>query len=399
MALTLGLTGMDQATEAALKVSFSEGGARLAAWALKSEVDAEYVIVDMDSMYGPMSWLRLHAAGKRVIGLTTAPRTQADYRLPRPFDHASLHALLAEIAQANGIAMPVPQAATAPQMPAQAAQSAPAPAPTPIYVPAPVAAPIAPAPAAVSAPPPVAAPVSAPVQQSPAQPFPVQPAPAQQAAAAAMAALPPQAAQATVPPSNMPADAAEAREGRGTGFADWLRPGALSGRARFQSGKGPALLIDFVQREYFGPGTLKPLAEYFVGPVGLRDFEQLDDQSWKTAAAAAGSDAQPLSRLQWFGALLAGEGRLLPGFNPEGKFQLNKWPQTEREYPRHFRIATAMMKGPMSIAEIATASGVPAPDVVDFINANLTTGFAEPAGAGTDSDPAKGSLLGRLRGR
>jgi hypothetical protein len=185
--------------------------------------------------------------------------------------------------------------------------------------------------------------------------------------------------------------------GRGTSLVEWLRPGALSGRARYQSGKGPALLIDFAQRQYFGPATLKSLAEYFVDSVGLRDFEQLDENGWKIAIATAGGEPQPVARLQWFGALLAGEGRLLPGFNPDGKFLLNKWPQTEREYPRHFRIATAMMKGPMTIGEIATASGVPATDVVDFINASLTTGFAEPAGA--DAEAAKGSLLGLLRGR
>src|SRR3546814_8331743 len=46
-------------------------------------------MVDMDSMYGPMSWLRLHAAGKQVIGLTTAQRTQTDFRLGRPFDSHS----------------------------------------------------------------------------------------------------------------------------------------------------------------------------------------------------------------------------------------------------------------------------------------------------------------------
>jgi hypothetical protein len=182
---------------------------------------------------------------------------------------------------------------------------------------------------------------------------------------------------------------------RGANLVEWLRPGALTGRARYQSGKGPSVLIDFVQRQYFGPATLKPLAEYFIASVGLRDFEQLDEPSWQAALAAAGGEAQSLARLQWFGALLAGEGRLLPGFSADGKFLLNKWPQTEREYPRHFRIATAMMKGPMTIAEIATASGVPATDVVDFINASLTTGFAEPAGG----DAAKGSLLGMLRGR
>ena len=191
-----------------------------------------------------------------------------------------------------------------------------------------------------------------------------------------------------------------AQASRNTAFSHWLRPGALTGRARYQDGKGPELFIDFSQRQYFGPATLKPLAEYFVANVGLRDFEQLDDRAWQAAIAKLGAPL-PLARLQWFGGLLAGEGRLLPGYNPEGRFVLGKWPETEREYPRHFRIATAMMKGPSTIAEIAAASNVPAADVVDFINANLATGFAGQAGEGAPpSEPAKsGGLLDRLRGR
>jgi hypothetical protein len=73
MPLTLGLTGMDPATEAELTAAFAEANARLGEpWQLVAEGVADHVVVDMDSMYGPMSWLRLHAAGKHVIGLTAA---------------------------------------------------------------------------------------------------------------------------------------------------------------------------------------------------------------------------------------------------------------------------------------------------------------------------------------
>ena len=51
----------------------------------------------MDSMYGPMSWLRLHAAGKQVIGLTSAARTQTDFRLERPISAAAVSLLLNQI--------------------------------------------------------------------------------------------------------------------------------------------------------------------------------------------------------------------------------------------------------------------------------------------------------------
>src|SRR3546814_8851983 len=62
-------------------------------------------MVDMDIMYGPMSWLRLHAAGKQLIGLTTAQRTQTDFRLGRPFDSHSFSVLLRDVASEAGVAV------------------------------------------------------------------------------------------------------------------------------------------------------------------------------------------------------------------------------------------------------------------------------------------------------
>lgn len=398
MSLTLGLTGMDQATEVALKAAFGEVNERSGRWKMVGEGDADYVIVDMDSMYGPMSWLRLHAAGKRVIGLTSAPRTQADYLLQRPFDAHELTTVLGEI-DGSPVAPPASAPVTAPTpaaAPPQLTASPPAPAPAPAPSsaappePMPESPPPAPTPVpVVVAPPPAAAAPKAPPVSSPVV-VQLDVAPPAEAAAAV---------EAVPEPASLP-DEPAAQTMRNTAFGHWLRPGALTGRARYQSGKGPELLIDFSHRQYHGPSTLKPLAEYFVANVDLRDFEQLDDQAWEAAIAKLGVPL-PLSRLQWLGGLLAGEGRFLPGYNPEGRFVLSKWPETEREYPRHFRIATAMMKGPSTVAEIAAASNVPAADVVDFINANLATGFAEQAGDGTAPPESgkSGGLLDRLRGR
>src|SRR5690606_16821224 len=115
MALTLGLTGMDPATEASLKVAFNAANTRLAgAWTLLADDQAQHVIVDMDSMYGPMSWLRLHAAGKTVIGLTSAPRTQADFRLAQPFEPGSLQELLLESAPPTPVNVDAPTAQAVP---------------------------------------------------------------------------------------------------------------------------------------------------------------------------------------------------------------------------------------------------------------------------------------------
>ena len=356
MPLNLGLTGMDPATEADLKTAFAEANrASGGRWQLVPEGDADVVVVDMDSMYGPMSWLKLHATGKTVIGLTSSPRTQTDFLLPRPFTVAALANVLEAISAQRSD--PIAASVKAEQLDEAVSIPADAPLPTPA-----------------------------------AQPSGLTPAPQ------AMDQLPEeQPMEAHPEPVPQPAPPAPARD---PVFSDWLAPQALSGKLRYQRDGGPVLLIDADARQYHGPAVLKPLAGYFQGNVRAEDFTSADPSAWTAEAGKLGA-AQPLSRLSWYGGLQAGGGAVLPGYDPQGKFHLTKWPQTEREFPKHFRIATAMMKGPATLQEIAEASGVPVSDVADFVNANLATGFAEqwiePAPEPTDAQ--KPGLFGRLRGR
>jgi hypothetical protein len=181
-------------------------------------------------------------------------------------------------------------------------------------------------------------------------------------------------------------------------LADWCVAGALSGKVRYAREGCPALFIDGDARTWFGPTALKSLAACFEGPVAEQDFEPVADDAWASETAALGA-AQPLSRLRWLGGLVSGKGALLPGHDPDGRYKLGKWPQTEREYPKHFRIATAMMKAPATLPEIAEASGVPLAEVVDFVNANLATGYAEAVQdtPPEPESPGKGGLFGRRR--
>jgi hypothetical protein len=386
MALTLGFTGMDSSTEAALTAAFQQAGSRLGnAWQLKPEAEADHVIVDMDSMYGPMSWLRLHAAGKRVIGLTSAARTQTDFHLARPFDADSVAALLRSVAGGAGTEL-----AKAPAATSAAASSAPAPSKavpsgmSPSPVPQDLLPEEHPQPIDEEAEAPAPAPrLPGSVEAGTLAPTTVSPAPV-----------------AAPPVAEPPPMAAAARPTRERCFADWLAPGMLSGRFRYRKSPEP-LLIDADARQYFAIPALKPLADVIDGVVARDDFQPIDAASWARESASLGA-AQPLNRLQWFGGLIAGKGELLSEFDPAARYRLGKWPQTEREFPKHFRIATAMMKGPATLEEVAAASGVPLADVADFVNASLVTGYAEvvPDVAPEPMEAQKpGGLFGRLRGK
>jgi hypothetical protein len=351
MSPTLGMTGMDPATESSLKAAFEQANARLQGrWRLVPEADADFVAVDMDSMYGPMSWLRLHAAGKQVIGVTSAKRTQTDFHLPRPFDANAMAELLHSIdggaapaaAPAGMSPAPVPQDELPEEHRLAADEESRAPGVVPGHPGSEAAGSLAPATVAPPAPPP--------------------------------------------PP----------RERR---LGDWLAPGALSKRVKFVRAGGPDLFIDPAAREYFGPAALKAIAGHFDDPVEEQDFLPVDAGAWSSGVAALGP-GQPLTRQQWYGGLLAGGGSMLPGYDALGRYKLSKWPQTEREYPKHFRIATAMMKGPATLDEVAAASGVTLPEVVDFVNASLATGYAEfvPEPTPEPTEPAKaGGLFGRRK--
>lgn len=356
MALTLGTTGMDSATQADVTTAFKTANAEIGGhWTLVADENADYVVVDMDSLYGPMSWLRLHAAGRKVIGLTSVEKNQTDYRLLRPVNASDLAVLLSEIE----VDTPPVQASVAP------AASTPAPRP---------------------------------VDKLPD----VQASPKNKVAAipAEKPAMAPQPAAADTKSAPEPAPAVAMAPDRP--LASWLVGNGLERRVRLQRGDGQVLLMDPRSKVYHGPATLKPLTAFFEGTLRIEDFGTPNAAAWEAEAGTLGS-AQPFTRLLWLAGLLAGNGTLLPGNDPGGQYRLTKWPQTEREYPKHFRIATAMMKGPSTLDEIAAASGVDRADIADFVNANLATGYAELVlpEAPEPEPPAKpsGGLFGRMRGR
>ena len=380
MALTLGTTGMDRTTESEVQAAFEIANAQTGnKWTLVGGDEADYVVVDMESLYGPMSWLRLHAAGRKVIGLTRGERSQTDYRLPHPASATDLAVLLRDIAGNARATATHAEASEAPP-----AASTPAPSPADVL---PVAEAVRPD-MTEAAPDEAPAMVHAPVDPQAEDPAPP----------AATESKPEHEPQPEPAPEPEPEPVAAPERS----LHAWLAEGGLPGRVRLQRDGSPTLLIDPAAKVWHGATALKAMAPYFEGSYALEDFETPDADTWARDRAPLG-EAQPWSRLLWLAGLASGKGALLPGLDPDGQYRLKKWPQTEREYPKHFRIATAMMKGPATVAEVAEASGVAREDVCDFVNANLATGYAEPAADPAADTPAPasrgGGLLDRFRGR
>jgi hypothetical protein len=341
---TICFTGMDSAESAALKVLFADANRRSGeAWSLIDDVGADMVVVDVDSMYGHMTWLRIHHSGSVVVALSSNHKADADHVLLRPVTADALAQLLADHGGGNASVRPAK------------------PAPAPIPAPEPVA---APAPAAVVEP--IPEPVIAPVAAIPAVP-----------------------AAPVAPP-------------RDPMLTDYLLPGALPGPVKLQLGDAPPLVIDPQTRTYLGPTALKAFLPYGKAVIRQDDWIAITPHDLERMKAELGG-VQPFQRLQWLAGLVASDGKLAHGYDPNQKYKLLKWPQIEREFPKHFRIATAMMKGPQLLTEIAEASTVPLAEVTDFVNANLAAGMAEMEQPTPAADPnapaAKGGLLGRLRGK
>src|SRR5688572_24070757 len=158
---TVAFTGMDSAEGEKLKSLFADANRRAGeAWALAPENDADMLVIDVDSLYGHMTWLKVHNSGRIIVALSSSDKTDADHQLLRPVTADALAELLAHHAGTTASAAPAKPApapepvrqpepapaAPAPSLPAAASitpTATPAPAPAPVAAPP---APVAPAP-------------------------------------------------------------------------------------------------------------------------------------------------------------------------------------------------------------------------------------------------------------
>jgi hypothetical protein len=387
---TLCFTGFSRDDQAKAQQMFAQANADAGSrFELAPEGDAQVLVIDMDSMYGHMTWLKAQAGGKTTVGLTSGERCETDYIIKSPMSSEALRGLLVQLG---------------------GSQSAPA-----------LAAAPAPAPAASEAA--TATPRS--TSQQPAFGDSI----VQQAAAARTTGQQPAmprtsgqqpamprttGQQAAMPPVEEPARVGHADDymaAMTTGqmaamnvvpheprISDYLPANVLGGPVKLHSPGAPVLALDPVTQTYAGSATLKPLLPYVEAVIRENQLEAItagEFEAMKTPAAGA----QPYMRLLWLCGLTVGKGKLLPGYAANRKFVLTKWPQIEREYPKHFRLATVMMKGPALVKEIAELAGVSEEEVIDFVNAGLVTGAVVVEGTtATSGDvPRAVALLAKPR--
>lgn len=353
MAYKIVLVGASPAEETEFRNLVGAAASRLRQrWDIGTEGDADLVVVDVDSVFGHMAWLKASASGTRTAAFTARDSArESDLLLPRPLTLDGVAGVLAMFALEVGNAN------------AGYANT---------YEP-----PNEPAPAPVAAPTPVPAPREPvrPVSELIRQPAPPRP--------AAPAAAPPPPAPVVAPPRELT-------------LVDYLTSTPLAAPSRLVTPDAPDLVLDPATQTWHSAATgLRALAPHCSRTIKVSDWQELSPAEF---AAAKGANPQPYSRLLWFYTVNRSKGELLPGLDRGAKFKLAKYPQSEREFAKHFRIATFMMKDYATLADISDASGAPLGDVVDYVNAYYAIGFVESDkprfGEAVD---AKGGMLSRLR--
>lgn len=321
-----------------------------ARWRPAHHGNADVLLIDAESVYGHMDWLRAQASGRLVVALASSQESyDPDFWLRTPIQAADLVAVLNRIGATLGVR-------TAAQV-------------TPIRTASPP-----PAPAVAPAQPPIAA--RAPVEARPApQDTPTRPPPAAQP----VAAPEPQHARTLLELID--------REGEGSPMAQ---------RLRLQAEGLPEILLDPRERSWHSSSSLKGLSGWATRGLHVEDVRQISDGDF--AAASASLPSQPLARLKWLVHLARGDGQLEPALDPNARYKLTRWPQSEREFPKHFRIATMMLKSAAPLEEIAELSGASVADVANFINAYHALGFIEPeAPERSQDDSRRSGLFGRMK--
>ncbi len=299
------------------------------AWESAQAADADLLLVDVESMYGQMDWLRARSRGRLVVAYTSASEPiEPEFSLRKPVVSGELVALLNRISaglnEGKAKAAEAMRPANAATYEAPAARERDTSPVTAMPTPAATIVPRMPVHEAVQAP-----------------------------AAATVAAAP------------------------DTYLIDELLAAltASDGPVRLIHEGLPSIIIDPVRQRWYAGVGLKALAGWSKLPLRRDKLVHLDADEFARATEIL--PALPYPRLVWFAHFARGEGNLDAGLPAGARYRLTRWPQVEREFPKHFRIATSMMRGTGTIDEIAAQSAAGTADVVDFVNAYHALGYIE----------------------
>lgn len=175
-----------------------------------------------------------------------------------------------------------------------------------------------------------------------------------------------------------------------------LAQGTFSSARKLTGPDGAELVVDPENNAYhFESTSLKPLAALLEQPASA--WTPVYSEAVKTARAT--HPAQALERLRWYAGLIATPGILNRKLSRDERYKLSRWPETEREYPKHFRIAKEMVKEATTVDAIVAASGVAYEEVVDYINASFAAGRLEAASVAQPEEASTPSRRERLIAR
>lgn len=105
---TICFSGLSREDEVQVQSAFDQANMRLPKrWAATNEKEAELIVIDIDTVYGHMTWLKANAADKIVVAVTSADRAKAYQPLPRPVTLDSLVQLITSLSNQTVSTIPI----------------------------------------------------------------------------------------------------------------------------------------------------------------------------------------------------------------------------------------------------------------------------------------------------
>jgi hypothetical protein len=367
---TLAVVGMSEEEAAHLRLLLRSCARDLEhAWRWGDEGTADLLIVDVDSFGGQMARTRAKGAGVRCAVFSDRPVEEADVLLRRPLQRANVVAVLNQVGGSRSldVAVDARGADFYTRDLGEATQQEPAS-------------------------------IDANAQPQQGLDEMLRPQPVELRGTAGNITPPDGdvARPAAAPPRQYATRASQLADTEPHGLRAWLEDGLLNGPARISVGKAPPLMLDPRNRVAHASTGLHALQPYCHARWALCDWQPLTSAELNELRESTQSHSY--ARLIWLHVLVHSGGNLASHLDPGGSYRLKHWVEIDKDFNKHFRIASAMLQ-PVRLHEIASASEAPMAEVFDFVNACDAIGLVEwtPRPRRDDGVKPSSPLLGRLR--